>query len=67
MPINITCTVNPCLITIDFSLPPFQLDTADGALIASAVLAVWALGWGFRTLIRTLNVDSVSSTSESEI
>lgn len=56
-----------CTVTIvhDFQLLPFQIDTEDGTKIAGAVLAVWAVGWGARMVIRALNVDSVSST-ESE-
>jgi hypothetical protein len=57
-----------CTVTIvhDLSLPPLQLDTADGALIAGAVLAVWAIGWAARMLIRTLSIDS-ESTKETEL
>lgn len=60
--------VSACTVTVvhDLKLPPFQLDTEDGALIAGAVLAVWAIGWCARMLIRALNVDGDSSTSESE-
>lgn len=58
-----TCTV---ALTHEFVTPPFNLDAAGGALIASAVLAVWAVGWVFRTLIRMLNSDGDSSTQESE-
>jgi len=58
-----------CTVTVvhDLSLPPLQLDAEDGSLIAGAVLAVWAIGWAARMLIRALNVDSdSSSTKESE-
>ena len=57
-----------CTVTVvhDLSLPPLQLDAEDGSLIAGAVLAVWAIGWAARMLIRALNVDSDSSTKESE-
>jgi len=34
---------------------PFALDPVQGAEVAIAVLSVWAVGWGFRMLIRTLN------------
>lgn len=45
-----------CTVTVihELSLPPLQLDAADGAAIASAILAIWALGWAFRVLIQTL-------------
>lgn len=61
----VTCSVSPCVIVHQIDLPPFQLDTADGALIAAAVVAVWVVGWGFRVLIRALNLDS-DQPSESE-
>jgi len=51
--------------TVQILFPPFQLDTADGALIAGAILAVWAIGWASRMLIRTLSIDG-NSTKESE-
>lgn len=56
-----------CTVTIvhDLSLPPLQLDAEDGSLIAGAVLAVWAIGWAARMLIRALSIDS-TSTKESE-
>ena len=62
----VTCTVSPCTIVHQFDIPPFQLDTADGALIAGAVLVVWAVGWALRVLIHALNIGGVSSTNESE-
>jgi len=33
---------------------PWTLTLADGALIAGAILAVWATGYAFRVLIRVL-------------
>lgn len=63
----VTCT-SACTVTVvhELSLPPLQLSPAEGAEIASAVLAVWALGWGLRQVIRVLKSDG-DSTSESEI
>ena len=58
-----TCTVT---VAHELSLPPLQLDAADGAAIAGAVLAVWAVGWAFRMLIRALHIDGNSSTSNEE-
>ena len=57
-----------CTVTVvhELSLPPLQLDTADGAAIAGAVLAVWAVGWAFRMLVRALHIDGTSSTSNEE-
>ena len=55
-----------CTVTVvhELSLPPLQLDIADGASIASAILAVWAVGWGFRVLIRTLRNTDGNQTEE---
>lgn len=54
-PVQVQCS-SACTVTVvhELSLPPLQLDTADGASIAGAVLAIWAIGWAFRVLIRTL-------------
>lgn len=55
------------VVNVSNTLLP-DLDASGGAQIAGAVLAVWAIGWAFRMLIRALNSDgnSVTSTSESE-
>lgn len=65
-PTTVICS-NACTITVvhDLSLPPLQMDAADGALIASAILAIWALGFGFRAAIRTLNIGG-NPQSENE-
>lgn len=62
----ITCTVSPCQIVTTLDVPVLNLDTEGGALIAGAILAVWAVGFGVRALIKVLNIDGVSSNSESE-
>lgn len=57
-----------CTVTVvhELSLPPLQLTAAEGAVIASAILAIWAMGWGFRVLIQTLkNTDGNSTQEES--
>jgi len=54
-----------CTVTVvhELSLPPLQLDAAGGAAIASAVLAIWAIGWAFRMLIKALSTgDSPQQT-----
>lgn len=65
MPTYITCSVSPCEISIALTNPVLDLTAADGAIIAGAVIAVWAVGWAFRMLIRALNSDGGSSV-ESE-
>jgi len=61
----VTCTVSPCQIITTLDVPVLNLDETGGALIAGAILAVWAMGYGIRSVIRALNSDGVS-TSESE-
>lgn len=65
-PLAITCA-SACTVTVihELSIPPLQLDAAEGAAIAGAVLAIWAIGWAFRMLIQTLNIDG-KTNSESD-
>lgn len=60
-----TVTVSVTAGTMTFP-DVFQIDSDGGAQIAGAILAVWAVAWGFRMVIRSLDVDGKSSTSESE-
>lgn len=64
-PAVIECS-NACTITVvhELSLPVLQLDAAEGALIASAILAIWAVGWGVRVLIQTLRHTDGNPTQE---
>ena len=64
-PIVIDCTT-ACTVTVvhELSLPPLQLSADEGAVIASAILAIWAIGWGFRALIQTLKHTDGNSTQE---
>lgn len=57
-PVTVTCA-SACTITVvhELSLPPLQLTAAEGGQIAAAVLAVWAVGFGIRMVIRALHVD----------
>lgn len=65
-PVVISCE-SACTVTVvhDLSLPPLQLDSVDGALIASAILAIWAIGFGIRAVIQTIKSGGISN-SESE-
>ena len=56
-----TCTVT---VVHELSLPPLQLSADEGAVIAGAILAIWAIGWSFRALIQTLKHTDGNSTSE---
>lgn len=64
-PTTINCP-SACTVTVvhELSLPPLQLTPAEGAQIAGSILAVWAVGWGFRTLIRHLKTSDGYSTNE---
>ena len=64
-PVVIECTT-ACTVTVvhELSLPPLQLSADEGAVIASAILAIWAIGWGFRALIQTLKHTDGNSTQE---
>ncbi len=55
-----------CTVTVihQISFPLFELTPEEGAQIAGAVLAVWAVGWAFRVLIQTLRNDGNSSTKD---
>ena len=57
-----------CTVTVvhELSLPPLQLTAEEGAGIAGAVLAIWAVGYAFRMAIRALNIDGNSSTQSEE-
>lgn len=37
-----------------FALPVLDLSIEEGAAISSAILLIWAIGWGFRVLIQVL-------------
>lgn len=64
-PTVIDC-VSACTVTVvhELSLPPLQLSADEGAAIAGAILAIWAVGWGFRALIQTLRHTDGNSTTE---
>lgn len=57
-----------CTVTVqhEISTPLLSMDTADGALIAGAVLAVWAVGFAFRAYIQTLRTSDGSTNHESD-
>lgn len=67
MPESVIECATACTVTVvhELSLPPFQLDAAEGAAIAGAILAVWAVGWAFRMLIQTLKTSDGNSTLEN--
>lgn len=65
MPTTIQCD-SACEVTLVISTPWQSLTAADGLQIVSAILLVWVVGWGFRTLIRFLKEsDETSKGDES--
>jgi hypothetical protein len=62
--VTVTCTVSPCVIVHQISIPPFDLSIADGSLIAGSIVAVWAIALVFRQVARLIN--DGNSTSERE-
>ena len=57
-----------CTVTVQLEItnPLLNLETADGALIAGAVLAVWAVGFGFKALIQTLKSTDGTTVHERD-
>lgn len=61
-----TCTGSQYVVLTQIELDaatvsPFRLDLDQAAAISGAVLAVWAVGWAIRTLVRVLrHTDNVS-------
>jgi hypothetical protein len=65
---TVTTCDGACTVTLVVSIdtPVLNLDAAAGASIAGAILAVWAAGWAFRSLIRFLKTsDGETSTEET--
>lgn len=54
---DITCA-GTCTLVIqhEFINPLLQLDASQAAQIGWAVIAVWVVGWGFRMIIRAIDV-----------
>ncbi len=64
-PVVIDCP-STCTVTVvhELSLPPLQLTAEEGAAIASAILAVWAVAWAFRMLIQTVKTSDGNQPNE---
>lgn len=64
-PQTITCD-SACTVTVvhELAVPVLDLSTSDAALISSAILLVWVVGYAFRMLIRTLHIDGGSRSTE---
>lgn len=55
-----------CTVTVqhEITLPVLDLSPAEGAAISSAILLVWAVGFGFRVLIQALKTSDGNQTQE---
>ncbi len=62
---TIQCT-SACTVTVqhEITLPVLNLSPAEGAAIASAILAVWAVAWAFRVLIQTIKSSDGNQPNE---
>jgi hypothetical protein len=43
-----------------YTSSPFQMTLAESGAISSAILAVWALGFGVRMIVRAMRSDQVT-------
>jgi hypothetical protein len=57
-----SCTVTH-VVTLE--IPVLNLTPEEGALIGGAVLLIWAIGFGVRSVIQTLRVDESQGEKES--
>lgn len=57
-----------CTVTVqhEITLPVLNLGMEEAGMISSAILLVWAVGYGFRALIRVLNVDGATTSERDE-
>jgi hypothetical protein len=53
-----------CTVTVQLEItnPLLNLDTAEGAQIAIAVIAVWAVGFAVRVAVKALNTSDGNET-----
>lgn len=61
---TITCNVSPCVVELHVNHPLLDLTVEQGGEIAFAIVAVWAVGAVFASLIRIIRNDG--STTEEE-
>lgn len=65
-PVTVSCP-SACTVTlqVEVTTPLFNLSVEEGGQIASAILAVWAVAWGIRLLVRLIQTGGPSNESES--
>jgi len=64
-PTVIECS-SACTVTVEFTTPVLNLSTDEAAALAVPILLVWAAGWAFRMVIKTMNQASGSGSGDSE-
>lgn len=47
-----------------YTTSPFQLSLAEAGAISSAVLLIWALGFGIRMAVRAMRIDQINSEGD---
>lgn len=62
---TIQCT-SACTVTVqhEITLPVLNLSPEEGAQIASAILAVWAVAWALRVVIQTIKSSDGNQPNE---
>lgn len=66
MPEQVIECASACTVTVqhEITLPVLNLSPAEGAQIASAILAVWAVAWAFRMLIKAVQTSDGNQPNE---
>lgn len=60
-----TCSLVAGSYQETFALPIFNITEAQGAEISGAILLVWAIAFGFRMVVKSLNVGNSEKETES--
>lgn len=55
-PAVIQCS-SACTVQLELTMPPFTLTPDEAGQIGAAILLVWALGYGIRSVIRAIRID----------
>lgn len=67
---TVTCSVSPCSITVHHEVrithPLLDLTPVEGAQIAGAILAMWAIGFIFRMLRQALDIGGKQPTFKED-
>lgn len=63
---TITCSASPCVVQLQITHPLLDLTAEQGAEIAFAIVAVWAIGAVYASLIRLIRNDGSTTTEERD-